>query len=72
MRRFGVFVSATARFAVIVLILAVLIGLPLVVIYRSRCDHEIRYSLVAPWDDPPAECAKNESGLDLIRRELGI
>jgi hypothetical protein len=72
MRRLQVLASATVRFAVAVAILAAVVAVPLVVIYRSHCDGEIRYNVVPPWNDPPKECTRHQSGLDLLRKEVGI
>jgi hypothetical protein len=71
-----VLLGTGVRLILIVALLAVLVAIPLVTVYRStRCEGErrsARYEFVPPWDDPPAECRRNQSGFDLIRDELGL
>jgi hypothetical protein len=59
---------------VILAVLAALVSVPLVTVYKSSdCrGRDVRYSFVAPWDEPPRDCRKNENGFELLRGELGL
>lgn len=56
------------------------ISVPLFTLYQSSCregggnrgKRETRYSFVPPWNDPPAECRRHRSGLDLVREQVGL
>jgi hypothetical protein len=72
-RRGRVYLGASVRFVLIVAVLVALVAVPLVTIYRSRCERgQVQYSFVLPWDDPPAECRRHESGFEILRSELGL
>ncbi len=64
---------------VTIAVLLALASIPLFTLYQSKCreggdrgKQETRYSFVAPWNDPPEECRRNRSGLDLVREEVGL
>jgi hypothetical protein len=64
---------------VTIAVLVALASIPLFTLYQSQCREggdrgrrETRYSFVAPWNDPPEECRRNRSGLDLVREEVGL
>ena len=61
------------RLVLFLVLLAAVVALPLISIQQSRCPGEgVSYSIVAPWDDPPAECRDHKTGLKLILEEIGI
>ncbi len=64
------------RVALFLLVIAVLVIAPLFLVYRSKCVEDGKrvdsWSLVAPWDDPPSECRRHESGFEVLRDEAGI
>jgi hypothetical protein len=71
-RRLGVLLGALVRLALIVALVAAVVALPLVTVYRLKCKGESpSYKLVAPWKEEPRECGA-QSGLDLLRSELGL
>jgi hypothetical protein len=73
MGRVGTYLGATVRLVLIVALTLALVLIPLLTIYRSTCEGDsTRYSLVPPWDDPPADCREHRSGLDLLREEVGL
>jgi hypothetical protein len=73
MGRIATYLGATVRLALIVALTLAVVLIPLLTIYRSTCEEKsTRYSLVAPWDDPPADCRDHRSGLDLLRKEVGL
>jgi hypothetical protein len=61
----------------VVVVVIVLVALvPLLLIFRSTCedrdDTETRYSFVAPWDDPPAECRDHQRAYEFLLDEVGL
>ncbi len=64
---------------VTIVVILVLASIPLFTLYQSECreggdrgKRETRYSVVAPWNDPPEDCRRNKSGLDLVREGVGL
>jgi hypothetical protein len=68
--------AVALRLVLILAVIGVLVAAPLVMVYRSTgCRGEgddVRYSVVAPWDDPELDCREHERGFDLIRSEVGL
>jgi hypothetical protein len=64
------------RFALFLVVIVALAVSPLFLVYRSRCIEYGKqvdsWSLVAPWDDPPADCTRHETGFDVLRGEVGL
>ena len=72
MRRVRIVAGTTVRLAVILVLAAALVAVPLLVVYRSDCrDERTSYSVVAPWDDAPRGC-RNDNGFEILRGELGL
>jgi hypothetical protein len=69
-------IAVPIRLVAILAVIGIVVAAPLVMVYRStdcrgRGD-DVRYSVVAPWDDPEVDCREHERGLDLLRTELGL
>ena len=65
-----------ARLVVFLALIAALAIAPLFLVYRSKCVENGKrvdsWSLVAPWDDPPADCRRHQNGLEVLRDEVGL
>ena len=61
---------------VAVLVIVAIALVPLFLVYKSTCgrgdDRRTEYSLVLPWNDPPADCRSNESGFDVVKDAVGL
>ena len=59
----------------LIVIVALVIG-PLFLVYRSQCvengERADSWSIVAPWDDPPADCRGHENGFEVLTDRLGF
>ena len=60
------------RFALFLIAIVALALGPLFLVYRSQCIEDGQrvddWSLVLPWDDPPADCTRHETGFDVLLR----
>lgn len=69
-------ISTGARFVIFLVVAAALVATPLSVVYRSKCVENGKlvdsWSFVAPWDDPPSDCREHQSGLEVLRDEVGL
>ena len=72
----GTALSTGVRLAIILVVIAAIIVGPLFLIYRSKCVEGGKrvdsWSFVAPWDDPPSECRRHESGFEVLKDEIGL
>ena len=64
------------QLAVALVLIVGLASLVLLTVYRSRCPEHgklvTRWSFVAPWENPPADCRRNQSGFSVLRDDLGL
>ena len=76
MRRLRMLSGTLIRIVIFFAIIAALIAVPLITVYKSRCRENrkdrTRYSFVLPWDDPPKECRRHQSGLEIVRDYVGL
>ena len=75
MRSARVLVSATVRFALILVLVAVLVALPLLSVRRAECGRDdSRYRVELPWkeSDPPRGCDSEQNGWEILREEVGL
>jgi hypothetical protein len=64
------------RLALFLAVIAAIVAGPLFLVYRSKCVEDGQrvdsWSLVAPWDDPPADCRRHRTGFEVLRDEVGL
>ncbi len=61
---------------VVIAVILVVAVIPLLFVFRSTCqeggERATKYSLVPPWDDPPADCRDNQRGYEFLLDEIGL
>jgi hypothetical protein len=64
------------RLVLFLLAIAALACAPLFLVYRSKCVEAGKrvdsWNLVAPWDDPPADCRRHRNGFEVLKDEVGL
>jgi hypothetical protein len=64
------------RLIVFLVVIAALLVAPLFVVYRSKCVENGKrvdsWDFVAPWDDPPSDCRRHQSGFEVLKDEVGL